>query len=139
MRRLGFAVAMSLAILVVASMGMVATIAFGCLSLYFYLATVTTPALAALGVAGAALLFTLILTFVVSRIRRPSLLSLVPADKALFGRFFEALSMGKLLGGEGREFLNSDLSRASMVAFAVGIAMGVSPRLRRTILKLFLG
>lgn len=139
MGRLGFTVAISMAILVVAAMGMVATIAFGCLSFYFYLSTITSPALAALGVAVAALLFAIILTFVVSLIPRPGLLSLVLGDKELFGGLFDALSLGKALGGEGRDFLNSSLSRASIVAFGVGIAMGVSPRLRRAVIRLLLG
>lgn len=136
MGRLGFAVALSLACIVGASMAVIAMMAFGCLSLYFHMVTVTTPALAALTVAVVALLFALFLLALVSLIPRPSLMSLFANKSDVFGQFADALDMGKNLGEEGRAYLKSNLTGSAMAAFGFGIAMGVSPKLRKAVFNM---
>lgn len=139
MNRLGLTVAISMACIVVAAMGMVATIGFACLSLYFYLSSIASPALAALGVAIAALIFTGAVTALVGLIPRPKLFSFFAHNDDVLGRAAEALSLGKHLGDEGRDFLKSNLSRASAFAFGLGILMGISPKLRKAIMDILLG
>lgn len=139
MGRFGFSLAMGCASALLAILGITVAIVFACLSFYFYLATVTTPALAALGVAGAALLLAIIAMAAMSLIPRPRLSSLLPRKEGeLLERLSEALNLGKTLGGEGREFVQSNLSKASLAAFAAGLAMGISPKLRKAILDLLL-
>jgi hypothetical protein len=137
MGRFGFSLAMGFTAALVAILGVTVAICFACLSFYFYLATITTSALAALGVAGAALLLAMIALASISLIRRPRLGSLLPRKDE--ERLAEALKLGKTLGGEGRDFVQSNLSKASIAAFGVGLAMGLSPKLRKAILDLIAG
>lgn len=136
MGRFGFAVAMGLAGAVVTGMAIVAAIAFGCLSLYLYLVTVTTPPLAALFVALASLFLAVVLAALMSLLPRPRLRTLVPREYDVLGRITEAMGMGKALGTEGRDYLKSNLSGASLAAFGFGIAMGISPKLRKLVLDI---
>ena len=139
MGRFGFSLAMGFASALLAILGITIAIGFGCLSFYFYLATVTTPALAALGVASAALLLAIVAMAAKSLIPRPRLSSLLPRkDEEFFKRLSEALNLGKTLGGEGRDFVRSNLSKATLAAFGAGIVMGISPKLRKAILDLLL-
>lgn len=139
MGRFGFSLAMGFVSAFLAILGITAAIGFACLSFYFYLETVTTPALAALGVAGAALLLTIIAIAAMSLIPRPRLRSLLPRkEDELFERLSEALNLGKTLGGEGRDFVQSNLSKASLAAFGAGLVMGISPKLRKAILDLLI-
>lgn len=133
MGRLGLAIALGLACIIGAAVAVVAMIAFGCLSLYLYMATVTTPALAALTVAGGALFLALFFLLLVAVIPRPSLLSLFVSESNAFGRLFGAIEMGQNLGDEGRQFLKSNLTGSAVAAFGFGIAMGISPKLRRAV------
>lgn len=136
MGRFGFALGIILAGLVVASMAMVVAVAFGCLSLYLYFVTVTTPALAALFVALASLSFALIVVAALRLAPKPRLRMLIPPEYDVLGRLSEAAGMGRALGDEGRAYLKSNLSGASFAAFAFGVAMGISPRLRKLVLGL---
>ena len=136
MHRLGFAVALGLACVIVATMAMVAAIGFGCLSLYFYLVTVTTPSLAAFGVALTALLFAVILIALIGLIPRPRLRSVLPPEYDVLSRFAAAMQTGKTLGAEGRQYAKANLSGVSLAAFGFGIAMGISPRLRKLVLDI---
>jgi Na+-driven multidrug efflux pump len=137
MGRFGFSLAMGLTAALLAILGITVAICFSCLSLYFYLATITTSALAALGVAGAALLLAIVAALSISLIRRPRPGALLPRKDE--ERLAEALKLGKALGGEGRDFVQSHLSRAAFAAFGVGLAMGLSPKLRKAILDLLAG
>lgn len=136
MGRLGFAVALSIAGVVGACMAVIAMMAFGCLSLYFYMASITTAALAALTVSMFALIFAILLIFLVSLIPRPTLMSFLPSEFDVLGRFTDAVEAGRNIGDEGRQFLKSNLSTSSLAAFGFGIAMGVSPKLRRAVFSL---
>lgn len=132
MGRLGITVGLSLAGIMAVCMALVAMIGFGCLSLYLYLATILTPALAALGVAIAALMFALLVLAFASLIQKRRRVR----DTGSFDQLAEALDLGKSLGDEGRKFLTANLSRTALGAFGFGIAMGLSPKLRRAVFDL---
>lgn len=139
MRRFGFSLAMGFASALLAILGITVAAVFASLSFYFYLASFTTPALAALGVVGAALLLTVIAIAAALLIPRSGLRSLRRRkEDEFFERLSEALNLGKTLGGEGRDFVQSNLSKASLAAFGAGLVMGISPKLRKAILDLLL-
>ncbi len=136
MGRLGFTVALSLAGIAGACAGVVAMIGFGCLAFYLYLATLMAPGLAALIVAVFALFFAGFMVALVSLIPRPNLIGLLLQEGQSFGHLGDALEIGKNLGDEGRAFIKANLSGASTAAFGFGIAMGISPKLRKAVLNL---
>ena len=138
MGRMGFTFAIAMAGIVIVAMGLTASIAFACLALYFYLATVTSPAFAALGVALAALLFVVLVAVAMSVLPRPKLLPSLLRENDFLARAAEALSLGQHLGDEGRDFLKANLSKTSAIAFGLGIVMGISPKLRKAVLDLLL-
>ncbi len=90
--------------------------------------------------AGAALLLAIVAMAAMSLIPRPRLRSLAAAQGrgALRSASPKPCNLGKALGGEGRDFVRSNLSKASLAAFGAGIVMGISPRLRKAILDLLL-
>ena len=133
MRRFGFNLAFSMAALLLAMMGVFAGVGFACLSLYLYLITITSTPLAALVTAVAALLFALIVALIAGIVARGPGRGRASEDDEAFAGLAEALSIGKTLGLEGRTFLTSHLSNATFVLFGLGLAMGLSPRLRRLI------
>ena len=135
MRRLGFDIAVTMAALLLAVMAIFAAVGFACLSLYLYLAPLAGPPLAALATAFAALLFALAVAGIASlkrRRRRPR------AGTSEFSGLADALGLGQTLGTEGRDFLATHLSKASMALFGLGVAMGLSPKLRKLIADLLL-
>ena len=138
MRDFGFRLIVSMAALLLAVMGVVAAAGFACLSLYLSLSALTTPALAALGTAFAALLFVLMVAVLANALmRRPARRRATGEDGTLAG-LEDAISLGKALGLESREIMATHLSKASMVVFGLGFAMGLSPKLRKLITDLLL-
>jgi len=138
MRDFGFKLIVGMAALLLAVMGVFAAVGFACLSLYLYLSALTTPALAALGTAFAALLFVLMVAALANAlVRRPPRRRRGDEIGTLAG-LDEAISLGKALGAESRDFMTSHLSKASMVVFGLGFAMGLSPKLRKLITDLIL-
>lgn len=110
------------------------------MALYFYMETVTSPALAALTVAGGGVLLTLILALLVWALPKPSLLSMVlPSESDVFGRFAQAVEIGRNLGEEGRAILRSNLGTTTMGAIGFGLLLGISPRLRRAVFAFLRG
>lgn len=139
MRRFGFNIAVSVAALLLAVMGVFAAVGFATLSLYLFLVSVVSPPLAALIASVSALLFALVVVGAAGLTwRRPTPTRREDESDILAG-LSEALALGKKLGLEGRGFLISHLSRASIMLFAVGVAMGVSPKLRKMILNMIVG
>jgi hypothetical protein len=136
MRRFGFNLVFNMAALLLAVMSVFAGVGFASLSLYLYLVTVTTAPLAALATAVAALLFALIVALIAGIVARGPGHGRAGEDDEAFAGLAEALSIGKTLGLEGRTFLTSHLSNATFVLFGLGLAMGLSPRLRRLITDL---
>lgn len=134
MRRFGLNMAISMAALLLAIMGVFAGISFGCFSLYLYFVTVISPPLAALATAFAALLFAVAVTGIAGLVwRRPQR----PCGDNFAG-YAEAISLGKMMGLEGRAFLTTHLSKTTMAVFGLGFAMGLSPKLRKLISDLLL-
>ena len=133
MHRIGLDVAVAMAALLLAVMGAFAAVGFGALAIYLYLVPLAGAAAAALVTAVAALIFVLLVAGIAALlVRRPR----KPAGD--FSGLAEALGIGESLGAEGRAFLATHLSKASLVLFGLGLAMGVSPRLRKLIADLLL-
>ena len=133
MHRIGLNIAVVMAALLLAAMAILAAVGFAALALYLYLAPLTGAAMAALATALASLVFVLLVAGLAALlVRRPR--------KAAgdFSGLADALGIGKSLGAEGRAFLSTHLSKASLVLFGLGLVMGVSPRLRKLITDLLL-
>ena len=133
MHRIGLDIAVAMAALLLAVMGAFAAVGFGALAIYLYLVPLAGAAAAALVTAVAALIFVLLVAGIAALlVRRPR----KPAGD--FSGLADALGIGESLGAEGRAFLATHLSKASLVLFGLGLAMGVSPRLRNLIADLLL-
>ncbi|MBU6442739.1 MAG: hypothetical protein KGR48_02415 [Alphaproteobacteria bacterium] len=133
MHRIGLNIAVVMAALLLAAMAILAAVGFAALALYLYLAPLTGAAMAALATALASLVFVLLVAGLAALlVRRPR--------KAAgdFSGLADALGIGESLGAEGRAFLSTHLSKASLVLFGLGLVMGVSPRLRKLITDLLL-
>lgn len=138
--RAGFSLVIILAVAAAACAAMVAATAFGCTALFFYMRTVTSPALAALAVAGFGVVITLLLGLLVFVLPKPSLIGLLfPAEAEILRRLEEAFQLGRSLGEEGQSLLRSNLSNATLGAIGAGILLSVSPRLRRAIFAFLKG
>ena len=133
MHRIGLDIAVAMAALLLAVMGAFAAVGFGALAIYLYLVPLAGAAAAALVTALGAVVFVLLVagiaTLVVRRPRRTA------RD---FAGLAEALGIGQALGAEGQAFFSTHLSKATMVLFGLGVAMGLSPRLRKFITDLLL-
>jgi len=138
MRQLGFKLIVSMAALLLAAIAVFAAAGFACLSLYLYLTTLMAPALAALATAFSALLFALIVVALANALVRRPFRRRRADESDVFAGLEEAISLGKALGLESRGFMTSHLSKASMVVFGLGFAMGLSPKLRKLITDLLL-
>jgi hypothetical protein len=133
MHRIGLDIAVLMAALLLAAMGVFAAVGFAALSLYLYLMPLTGAAVAALVTAFGALVFVLLVAGIAALlVRRPR------RTGGDFAGLADALGIGQSLGTEGRAFLSSHLSKASLVLFGLGVAMGLSPRLRKLITDLLL-
>ncbi len=130
----GFGLVVTLAAVAAACAAMMVATAFGCLALFFYMRMVMGAGLAALAVAGFAVVFTFLMAVLVYVLPKPSLLGAVfPAEADLLGRLGEAFQLGRNLGQEGQSLLRSKLSNVTLAAIGAGILLGYSPRLRRAI------
>jgi len=133
MHRIGLNIAVAMAALLLAAMGVFAAVGFAALSLYLFLVPLTGTAAAALVTALAALVFVLLVAGIAALlIRRPR------RAAGDFAGLADALGIGQSLGAEGRDFLSGHLSKASLVLFGLGVAMGLSPRLRKLFADLLL-
>ncbi len=133
MHRIGLDIAVAMAALLLAAMGAFAAVGFGALAIYLYLVPLAGAAAAALVTALAALIFVLLVAGIaVLVVRRPR------RTARDFAGLAEALGIGEALGAEGQAFFSTHLSKATMVLFGLGVAMGLSPRLRKFITDLLL-
>lgn len=138
MRKFGFNLIVGMAALLLAIMGVFAAVGFACLSLYLYFITLTTPPLAALLTAIAALVFALVVALAAKAITGRPARRGEADERDVFTGLEEAISLGKKLGFESRTFMTTNLSKAAIAVFGLGFAMGLSPRLRKLITDLLL-
>jgi membrane protein implicated in regulation of membrane protease activity len=119
----------SAAILIASAGGCVAMV-FLFIAAYIGLSTVMAPWLAALVIAGAALVFVLLVLLIARAITR----KVVPS--AAKARHRSTAELGELLGRQAHDFVagNSPMMLGGLLV--VGFAMGFSPRLRKLLMKL---
>ncbi|MDE2266307.1 MAG: hypothetical protein KGL29_10440 [Alphaproteobacteria bacterium] len=137
MRELPIRIAIMAAALLVAAVGVGATVVFLCLALYALLLTILSAPLAALAAAGRVFLASLLVIYL------GSVLSSLIAGRARHARakrggtaFAFSAELGKLLGEDAQSFIAGKPILALLVALAGGFAVGVSPRLRDFLLRL---
>ena len=139
MRELPLRIAIMAAALLVAAVGIGATVVFLCLALYSFLLTLLTAPLA--GLAAAALAFFLsLLVILLGAALANGLARRARARRAKRGGAAFAISaeLGKLLGEDTAKFIAGKPVLTLLLALAGGFAVGVSPRLRallQTLLK----
>lgn len=127
MRRFGLNAAITMAGLLLATMGVFATVGFGCFAFYLYLANFIAPPLAALAAAFTALMFALAATGIASLLRRRRRHSLEDD----FAGLADLLAFGKTLGLESRDLFTTRFSKTALMVFGLGFLIGLSPRLRK--------
>jgi hypothetical protein len=139
MRELPLRIAIMAAALLVAAVGIGATVVFLCLALYSFLLTLLTAPLA--GLAAAALAFFLsLLVILLGAALANGLARRARARRAKRGGAAFAISaeLGKILGEDTAKFIAGKPVLTLLLALAGGFAVGVSPRLRallQTLLK----
>ena len=138
MRELPMRIAIVAAALLVAAVGIGATVVFLCLALYSSLLTLLSAPLAALAAAALAFLLSLLVIFLggvlSSRLAHRSRRARAKRGGAAFA--FSA-ELGRILGEDAQKFIAGKPILALLVAVAGGFAIGASPRLR-ALLQAFL-
>jgi hypothetical protein len=131
MRELPMRIAIMAAALLVAAVGIGATVVFLCLALYSALLTLLPASLAAL--AAAALVFFLsLLVISLGGVLAKRLASKARRERAKRGgaAFAFSAELGRILGEDAQKFIAGKPILALLVAVAGGFAVGASPRLR---------
>ena len=131
MRELPMRIAIMAAALLVAAVGIGATVVFLCLALYSALLTLLPASLAAL--AAAALVFFLsLLVIFLGGVLAKRLASKARRERAKRGgaAFAFSAELGRILGEDAQKFIAGKPILALLVAVAGGFAVGASPRLR---------
>ncbi|MGA7675382.1 MAG: hypothetical protein WCA78_10110 [Rhizomicrobium sp.] len=124
-------IAIMAAALLVAAVGIGATVVFLCLALYSALLTLLPASLAAL--AAAALVFFLsLLVISLGGVLAKRLASKARRERAKRGgaAFAFSAELGRILGEDAQKFIAGKPILALLVAVAGGFAVGASPRLR---------
>ena len=139
MRELPLRIAIMAAALLVAAVGIGATVVFLCLALYSILLTLLSAPLAALATAALIFFLSLLVIFLggalANRLARRAQRKRAQRGGAAFA--FSA-ELGKILGEDAAKFIAGKPVLALLLALAGGLAVGVSPRLRsllQTLLK----
>jgi small-conductance mechanosensitive channel len=131
MRELPMRIAITAAALLVAAVGLVATLVFLCLALYSFFLTWLTAPLAAL--CAALLVLSLSLLVVqLSGILANRLAARARRERAKRGGPANAFSaeLGRLLGEDAQTFINERPVLALFLALIGGFAVGANPKLR---------
>jgi hypothetical protein len=125
--------AIGAAAILIATVGVIVAVTFIIIAMYELLETVMAPWIAALSTSGIAILFS-VLVLVLARIAMRFVSPPAPRATARSGLGLTA-EIGTMLGKEARDFVeNNSLSTLGILA-VVGFALGVSPRLRKTLWK----
>jgi len=139
MRELPLRIAIMAAALLVAAVGVGATVVFLCLALYSLLLTLLSAPLAALAAAVLAFVLSLLVIFLggalASRLARRARARRAKRGGAAF--VFSA-ELGRILGEDAQKYIAGKPVLALLLALGGGFAVGVSPRLRallKTLLK----
>ncbi|MBU6296789.1 MAG: hypothetical protein KGJ79_08880 [Alphaproteobacteria bacterium] len=130
-------IAIMAAALLVAAVGVGATVVFLCLALYALLLTVLSAPLAALAAAGLVFLASLLVIYL------GGVLSSMIAGRARRARakrggaaFAFSTELGRLLGEDAQSFIAGKPILALLVALVGGFTVGASPRLRDFLLRI---
>ena len=139
MRELPLRIAIMAAALLVAAVGVCATVVFLCLALYSLLLTLLSAPLAGLAAAVLAFVLSLLVIFL-GGARANGLARRARARRAKRGgaTFIFSAELGKILGEDTQKYIAGKPVLALLLALAGGFAVGVSPRLRallQTLLK----
>lgn len=125
------------AALLVAAVGVGATVVFLCLALYSLLLTVLSAPLAALAAAAVVFLLSLLVIYL------GGVLSNLVAGRARRARaqrgaaaFAFSAELGKLLGEDAQSFIAGKPVLALLLAMVGGFTVGASPRLRDFLLRI---
>ena len=137
MRELPIRIAIMAAALLVAAVGVGATVVFLCLALYSLLLTVLSAPLAALAAAAVVFLLSLLVIYL------GGVLSNLVAGRARRARaqrgaaaFAFSAELGKLLGEDAQSFIAGKPVLALLLAMVGGFTVGASPRLRDFLLRI---
>lgn len=132
--RLAVAIAcmMTAALLALGAVGLLAA------ALYLALLPVVAPPLAAALTAAAALLLALIVVVIGRTITRRPVRRAPPGSvgASAFGRMGVVGGLGQEMGQQAGEFARANAGKAIIAALVAGFAVGVSPRLRRSLWQL---
>jgi hypothetical protein len=134
MRGLIARIAMSIALMVVALVAVLVALGYFVFALYLWLAEYLVPPAAAL-VSGAIVLLVALLLVTIARAmlrgsrRRRDVSPLTPEETAA--------QLGGLLGDKVQGFANLHRGSSLLTALAAGFAVGVSPKLRSILWRLF--
>jgi hypothetical protein len=139
MRELPLRIAIMAAALLVAAVGVCATVVFLCLALYSLLLTQLSAPLAALAAAALAFFLSLLVILLGAALAN-GLARRARARRAKRGgaAFAIGAELGKILGEDTAKFIAGKPVLTLLLALAGGFAVGVSPRLRallQTLLK----
>lgn len=133
MRGLVIRLAIAAAAMLLGVLGFIAALAWFLFAIDLKLDTMMTPALAALATGGAAILFALIVMLIGRSVlsgRRSK-----PSRKHDSGD--PALELGRVIGEEAANFVTEHKRGVLIASLAAGFAFGISPRLRKLLLRLF--
>jgi hypothetical protein len=139
MRELPLRIAIMAAALLVAAVGIGATVVFLCLALYSILLTLFSAPLAALAAAALVFFLSLLVIFLGAALANGLARRARRARAKRGGAAFAfGAELGRILGGDAAKFIAGKPLLTLLLALAGGFAIGVSPRLRallQTLLK----
>jgi len=137
MRELPLRIAIMAAALLVAAVGIGATVVFLCLALYSVLLTLLSAPLAALAAAVLVFFLSLLVIFLggalANRLARRAQRARAKRGGAAFA--FSA-ELGRILGEDAQKFIAGKPVLTLLLALAGGFVVGISPRLRALLLTL---